>query len=240
MFIFWNLACEAEGDGELLGGIGKSDGGAGAAVAQSVRGGGGAETVGHGSGAVAVAVEHDAETEIGDMAEGHIFFAFPPAMRKILNEAWRKDNRSGVGMGALGKERLVEAGEGSGGAAESASRSITWWGGNPCFSFLFEHGDIGGGGGGGEKHIGSTAGGEDMAMEVVWPRVTGMAFEPASEEPPSAAGVVGGLARLEGKVGRLDFLKSCKISFSGARTSRVERRRPVRWVRMERRLRLPA
>ena len=205
MFIFWNLACEAEGDGELLGGIGKSDGGAGAAVAQSVRGGGGAETVGHGSGAVAVAVEHDAETEICDMAEGHIFFAFAPAMRKILYESRRKHNRSGLGMGALGKERLVEAGEGSGCTAESAPSSMALRGGNPGCPLFFEHRDIGGCGGGAEKHIGSTARGEDMAMEVVWPRVAGVAFEPATEEPPPAAGVIGGLAGLEGKIGRLDF-----------------------------------
>ena len=153
MFVFWDLACEAQGHGELFGGIGKSDGGAGAAVAESVWGGGGAEAVGHGSGAIAVAVEHDAETKICDMAEGHIFFAFAPAVRKILNEVWRKYNRSSLGMGALGKKSLIEAGEGSGGAADSASRTVSSWGGNPSGPLFFEHGDIRFRGVGGEEHI---------------------------------------------------------------------------------------
>ena len=205
MFVFWDLACEAQGHGELFGGIGKSDGGAGAAVAESVWGGGGAEAVRHGSGTIAVAVEHDAETKICDMAEGHVFFAFAPAMRKILNEVWGKDSRSGLGMGALGKKSLVEAGEGSGRAAESAPSPMALRGGNPGCPLFFEHRDIGGCGGGAEKHIGSTAGGKDMAMEVVWPRVAGVAFDPATEEPPPAAGVIGGLAGLEGKISWLDF-----------------------------------
>ena len=110
MFVFWDLACEAQGHGELFGGIGKSDGGAGAAVAESVWGGGGAEAVGHGSGAIAVAVEHDAETKICDMAEGHIFFAFAPVIRKILYESRGKDSRSISWIGALKKEGSIKAG----------------------------------------------------------------------------------------------------------------------------------
>jgi hypothetical protein len=36
-----------------------------------------------------------------------------------------------------------------------------------------------------------------MAMKIVWPGVAGVAFDPASEKPPSSTGVIGGLAGLE-------------------------------------------
>ena len=102
MLVFWDLASEAESDGEIFGRVSKSDGRAGAAVAKGVSGGGGAEAIGRLGGAIAVAVEHDAEAEIGDLAEGHIFFALSPAMRKILYEIRRKDSRSSFWIGALG------------------------------------------------------------------------------------------------------------------------------------------
>ncbi len=60
MLVFWNLASEAEGNGEIFGRISKSDGRAGAAVAKGVSGGGGSEAIGRRGGALAVAVEHDA------------------------------------------------------------------------------------------------------------------------------------------------------------------------------------
>ena len=102
MFVFRNLASEAEGDGEIFGRISKSDGRAGTPMAKGVSGRGCAEAIGRLGGAIAVAVEHDAEAEIGDLAEGHIFFALSPAMRKILYEIRRKDSRSSFWIGALG------------------------------------------------------------------------------------------------------------------------------------------
>jgi hypothetical protein len=102
MLVFWNLASEAEGDGEIFGRVSKSDGRAGTSMAKGVSGGGGAEAIGRLGGAIAVAVEHDAEAKIGDLAEGHIFFALSPAMRKILDESRRKDSRSSFRIGALG------------------------------------------------------------------------------------------------------------------------------------------
>ena len=102
MFVFWDLASEAEGGGEIFGRVSKSDRRAGAAVAKGVSGGGGAEAIGRLGGAIAVAVEHDAEAEIGDLAEGHVFFALSPAMRKILYESRRKDRRSSFWIGTLG------------------------------------------------------------------------------------------------------------------------------------------
>ena len=102
MLVFWDLASEAEGDGKIFGRISKSDRGACTPMAKGVSGGGGAEAIGRLGGAIAVAVEHDAEAEIGDLAEGHIFFALAPAMRKILYESRRKDSRSSFWIGALG------------------------------------------------------------------------------------------------------------------------------------------
>ena len=102
MLVFWDLASEAESDGEIFGRISKSDGRAGTPMAKGVFGGGCAEAIGRLGGAIAVAVEHDAEAEIGDLAEGHVFFALPPAMRKILYEIRRKDRSSSFWVGALG------------------------------------------------------------------------------------------------------------------------------------------
>ena len=102
MFVFWDLASEAESYGEIFGRVSKSDRRAGAAVAKGVSGGGGAEAIGRLGGAIAVAVEHDAETKIGDLAEGHIFFAFSPAVRKILYEIRRKDRSPSFWVGTLG------------------------------------------------------------------------------------------------------------------------------------------
>ena len=101
MFVFWDLASEAEGDGKIFGRISKSDGRACTPMAEGVSGGSCAETIGRSGGPIAVAVEHDAEAEIGDLAEGHIFFALAPAMRKILYESRRKDSRSSFWIGAL-------------------------------------------------------------------------------------------------------------------------------------------
>lgn len=67
-----NLSDEAEGDDEIVLWIGKTDGGASAAMAESFSGGAGAKAVGDGRGAVLVAIQNEAKAKIHDVMKGQV------------------------------------------------------------------------------------------------------------------------------------------------------------------------